>query len=106
MDTLNISLVLAIALMGAIAIGYLYFSADIFVNILKRPLKLISWGMLFIDAGVVCVGLLAYGSAQGMDLVWNGVPLSLSFYLLYTVGFVMIVIGAGKFASKPRLSQA
>jgi len=94
-------MVILAVLIGGGAIVYFYFSADIFTNILKRPLKMISAGMLAIDLGVVLVAFTIYESSNGVNVNFLGMPLSTCFYVLYFLGSVMVIFGSRKFTRQP-----
>ena len=102
-DIKTILIIIAVIIAG-FSIAYLYFSAEIFVNILKRPLKLISWGMFSIDLGVLLVTIISYEASQGVDLSLFSLPLSMYFYLLYIFGSILVVWGARQFKHSPKVS--
>ena len=92
-------------IVAGFSIAYLYLSADIFVDILKKPIKSISWGMFFIDVGVMLVTLISYEATQGVQLEIFGVSLSVYFYAFYFVGSALIVFGARQFSRRPKINQ-
>ena len=101
-DAIQPILIILAVLIGGGAISYFYFSADIFTDILKKPLKMISIGMLAIDLGVVLMVFIAYESSQGAtDLSFLGAPLSAYFYFLYFIGSLMVIFGSRKFTHRP-----
>ena len=99
---LQTTLTILAILIGAAAIAYFYFSTDIFTDILKRPLKIISVGMLIINLGVILVAFMAYESSQGNDINFFGLPISTCFYALYFLGSFLVIFGSRKFT---RLQQ-
>ncbi|MDE1975008.1 MAG: hypothetical protein KGI49_00655 [Patescibacteria group bacterium] len=101
-DYTKIILLIIVAFIGAGAIAYFYMSADIFADVLKRPLRIVSMGMLSIDIGVLAVALVTYQSITGGSLAVYGVPLSWSFYIFYGLGSALIIAGSSKFARKPK----
>jgi len=95
-------LIVTVILVAAVSIAYFYFSTDIFTDILKKPLKMISAGMFVIDLGVVLVAVIAYEASQGTDLGnFLGIPASFYFYALFFIGSFMVIFGSRKFASRP-----
>jgi uncharacterized membrane protein len=100
-DFIQPILIILAVLIGGGAIVYFYFSADIFMDILKRPLKMISVGMLAIDIGIVLIAFTAYESIQGVNIDFFGVPLSACFYVLYFLGSAMVIFGSRKFTRQP-----
>ncbi len=91
-------LIILTVLLGGAAISYFYFSVDIFMNILKKPLKMISAGMLIINVGVVLVIFLTFNDSN--EVGFYGLPLSSLFYLLYFAGSLMVIYGSRQFAHK------
>jgi len=79
---------------------YFYFSADIFADILKRPLKMISGGMLAINLGIFLIAYITLESNKGVQVDFVGIPLSTAFYILYFVGAFMIIFGSRKFSRR------
>ena len=95
-------LIISLVLVSAVSIAYFYFSTDIFTDILKKPLKMISAGMFTIDLGVVLVAIIAYESGQGVDMGnFIGIPVSMYFYALFFIGSFMVIFGSRKFANRP-----
>ena len=101
-DSIKTILILSGVVVAAFSIAYLYFSANIFVDILKRPIRLISWGMLLIDFGVLLVTVISYEASQGRDLSLFNISLSVYFYVLYLVGSILVVWGARQFKHSPK----
>lgn len=99
---LKLILVIAAVILAAFAIAYLYFSANIFVNLLKRPIKLISWGMLCLDVGVLLVTLFSYEAIIGNEIRIFGYSLAVFFYVFYVAGSVLVVLGARQFKRRPQ----
>jgi hypothetical protein len=93
-------LIILAVIIGGGAIAYFYFSADIFTDILKKPLRMISAGMFAIDLGVVVVAFITYESSRGVDINLLGVPLSTCFYILYFIGSIGVILGSRKFARR------
>lgn len=85
----------------AVSIGYLYLSANIFVNVLKRPIRLVSLGMFLIDLGVLLVGVVSYQTYKGVDLTFLGISLGQYFYILYVAGSIFVILGARQFSHRP-----
>jgi hypothetical protein len=98
----ELGLVFFSVLCGVLSATYLYRSADIFVTILKRPLKYISSGIMTIAAGVLLAAFLSYESQLGVSFVYFGIPLQAVFFLLYIVGSILIFIGARQFSLRPK----
>jgi len=89
----------------AISVGYLYLSANIFVNALKKPIRLVSLGMFLIDLGVLLVGVITYETYEGLNLSFLNISLSQYFYVLYVAGSVFVILGARKFSHRPAQNQ-
>lgn len=101
-DIIQPILIILVILIAAVSIAYFYFSTDIFTDILKRPLKMISAGMFVIDLAVVLVAVIAYEASQGTDLGnFLGIPPSIYFYTLFFLGSFMVIFGSHKFANRP-----
>jgi hypothetical protein len=101
LNIVQLILIILTVLVGGGAIIYFYFSADIFTDILKRPLKMISVGMFAIDLGVIMVALIAYESSNGVSIGFLGIPLSTFFYVLYFLGSLTVILGSRKFTHRP-----
>lgn len=95
----SILIILAV-IVGGGAIAYFYFSADIFTDILKKPLKMISAGMFAIDLGVVLIALLAYRTSVGASTDIFGISLSTCFYFLFFLGSILVIFGSRKFTRR------
>jgi uncharacterized membrane protein len=100
-NKLELILIFFSVICGVISAAYLYASADIFVNLLKRPIKYISAGMFIISIGVLLAAFLSYESQFGLNFTFRGIPLQAFFYLFYLAGSVLIAIGARQFTHKP-----
>jgi uncharacterized membrane protein len=87
--------------MGGTAIAYFYFSVNIFTDILKQPLKMISAGMLVINLGIFLVAFMTYRSINGIDISFFGISPSIFFYALYFLGSIMVILGSRKFSHQP-----
>jgi len=94
------TLIVTAILVGVVSIAYFYFSADIFVDVLKRPLQMISVGMLVINLAVALVVFIAYESSKETSIYFLGMPLSTHFYIFYFLGSSMIVFGSRKFSKR------
>jgi hypothetical protein len=94
-------LVYVAVIVGVVSAGYFYDSASIFVDLLKRPLKLISSGMMVIALGVLLAAFISFEAQYGVSYAFYGVPLPALFYILYIVGSLMILGGARQFARRP-----
>jgi len=91
-------LIILTVIVGGAAISYFYFSVDIFMSILKKPLKMISAGMLAINIGVALVVFLAFNGTSDVGL--HGLPLSSLFYILYFAGSIMVIYGSRQFTHR------
>jgi hypothetical protein len=89
----------------ALSVGYLYLSANIFVDALKKPIRLVSFGMFLIDLGVLLVGAVTYQAYNGIDLFVFGIPLAQYFYALYVAGSAFVILGARQFSHRPAEKQ-
>lgn len=100
--TYDLAFVLIAIIIGVISTGYFYHSAGIFVDLLKKPLRLISSGMMLMTFGILLAVFISYSSSLGIVTLIYGVPVQALFYLLYIVGSIMILAGARQFAMRPR----
>lgn len=101
-DTLGLVLIFTAVIVGVVSAAYFYLSAGIFMDMLKRPLKLISSGMFVIAIGVLLAAFISYEGDHGYVLIFYNVPLSAYFYILYIIGSLMIALGARRFTHKPK----
>jgi hypothetical protein len=102
----ELGLIFFSVLCGVLSATYLYQSADIFVTMLKRPLKFISAGIMTIAAGVLLAAFISYESQLGLTFVYFGIPLQAIFFLLYITGSIFIFVGARQFVHRPNESVA
>ena len=98
---LQLVLIFIAVITGVLAAGYLYQSADIFVNLLRKPLRLISSGMLVITGGVLLAAFISYEAQLGVAFFFYNIPISAFFYVLYIAGSVLILLGARQFTYRP-----
>ena len=101
LDLIQPILIILAVIIGGGALAYFYFSVDIFTNILKLPLRMISIGMIVINIGVILILYLAYQASAGMETKIFGFSISSCFYVLYFIGSVMVILGSRKFAKRP-----
>ena len=101
-DQFQLILVFFSVICGVVSAVYFYQSTDIFMNLLQRPLKLISSGMIIMTLGVMLAAVISYEAGLGVRFVIAGVPLEAVFYIAYIIGSGMILLGARKFAARPR----
>lgn len=87
---------------GVISATYFYQSTDIFTNLLKRPLRMISSGMIVMSLGVLLAAFLSYESKMGFRFAFYGIPLEALFYSMYIIGSIIILLGARKLVSRPK----
>ncbi len=99
-NQIEITLIFSAVIVGVLSAAYFYLATDIFINLLKIPLKLISAGMLIISAGVLLSAFISYESSQGIILTLSGYPLSVYFYILYIIGSLLIAFGARGFTHR------
>ncbi len=100
-DKIQLILVFVAVICGVVSATYFYSSAGIFMNLLRKPLRLISSGMFLIALGVLLAAFISYESQQGIQLYIGGVPFSAFFYILYIIGSIVIAVGARQFATHP-----
>jgi hypothetical protein len=105
-DQFQLVLVFIAVICGVIAAVYFYLSTDIFMSLLKRPLKLIASGMIIMTFGVMLAQVISYESHFGVVFVAYGIPLQAFFYASYIIGSLMILWGARQFASRPTMKVA
>jgi hypothetical protein len=101
-DTVGLILIFISVIVGVVSAAYFYISIGIFMDALKRPLKLISSGMFIIALGVLLAAFISYESDQGIVLMLYNIPLSAYFYVLYILGSLMIAMGARQFTHRPK----
>ena len=99
-------LIFVAVIVGVVSAAYFYVTAGIFMDLLKRPLKLISSGMFVIAIGVLLAAFISYESSIGFSAYLYGIPLQAAFYVLYIIGSVMIALGARRFTAHPRTKVA
>lgn len=100
-EKFQLTLIFVAAICGVVSAAYLYQSADIFVNLLRKPLRLISGGMFVITIGVLLAAFISYESQFGLAFFFYSIPISAFFYILYIIGSVLILLGARQFAYRP-----
>lgn len=86
---------------GVVSAAYFYQSTDIFINLLKRPLRMISSGMIIMSLGVLLAAFLSYEAKSGLRFIVYGIPLEAVFYFMYIIGSIIILFGARKLVSHP-----
>jgi MFS family permease len=101
-NKLELALIFVAVIIGVVSAAYFYVSAGIFMDLLKRPLKLISSGMFVIAIGVLLAAFISYESSLGLSAYFYGIPLQAAFYVLYIVGSIMIAFGARQFTAHPK----
>lgn len=101
-NQLELILIFVAVIIGVVSAAYFYFSIGIFMDRLKRPLKLISAGMFVIAIGVLLAAFISYEASLGASVSLYGLPLQTVFYLLYIAGSIMIAFGARKFTAHPK----
>lgn len=100
-EKLQLVLTFGAVIIGVLTAAYLYQSADIFVNLLRKPLHYISLGMFIITIGVLLAAFISYEAQFGIVFVIGRVPIAALFYILYIIGSILIFIGARKFSYRP-----
>ena len=100
-EKIQLILIFVAVICGVVSATYFYLSAGIFMNLLRRPLRLISSGMFMIAIGVLLAAFISYESQFGLIFLLFGVPISAVFYVLYIIGSVMIAMGARQFTTHP-----
>ncbi len=100
-DKIQLIIIFMAVICGVLSATYFYQSAGIFMNLLRRPLRLISSGMFLIAIGVLLAAFISYESSLGVTIVLFGIPVSVFFYVLYIIGSITIAIGARQFATHP-----
>ncbi len=98
---IQLVLIFIAVITGVLSATYFYVSAGIFMNLLKRPLRLISSGMFLIALGVLLAAFISYESGLGVTVILFGIPASAFFYILYIIGSITIAFGARQFATHP-----
>lgn len=87
---------------GVVAATYFYQSTDIFISSLKKPLRMISSGMIIMSLGVLLAAFISYESKAGLVFTFYGIPFEAFFYLMYIIGSIVILLGARRLVSRPR----
>src|SRR4051812_41709534 len=98
---IELIMIFSSVIFGVIAAAYFYTSAGIFMDLLKRPIRLIASGMLVISIGVLVAAWISFEQTQGYDMILYGIPVAAYFYVLYIVGSILILLGARKFTHRP-----
>lgn len=101
-DKIEISFIFISVIIGVISAAYFYESSGIFLDSLKKPLRLIGGGMIIMASGVLLAALITYESSLGVNLYFYDIPLSAFFFAFYIIGSIMIGIGAKRFTKKPK----
>lgn len=104
LDTFQLVLIFFAVIAGVLSATYLYDTSDIFVEVLRRPLRYISLGMFVISVGILLAAVISYFSIFGATLSFVGLPLEAYFFILYIIGSIFISIGVRQFVVKPRSS--
>ncbi len=99
-QNLQFVLILVSLLVGIISAIYFYLSTDIFVNILKKPLRLISSGMIVISFGILMAVFITFYQNQGQQILLFNIPTSAFIFLIYIIGSSLIFSGARQFTRK------
>ena len=86
---------------GVLSTAYFYISTNVFMDLLKRPLKLISTGMTIMTIDVLLAAFITYESSLGMRFSFFGLPLEAIFFVFYIIGSVLIGVGARQFTHRP-----
>lgn len=100
-DNIQYILVLISLIIGIISAVYFYESTGIFVNLLQKPLRLISSGMIVISFGILLSVFISFYQNLGYSIAIMNVPISVLFFLMYLIGSLMIFSGARQFSIKP-----
>ncbi len=100
-NNLQFILVLISLIIGTSSAFYFYLSTEIFINLLQKPLKLISSGMIIISFGVLMAVFISFYQNQGYSISFMSIPISAFFFLMYIVGSLMILAGSRQFSKKP-----
>jgi len=87
---------------GVLSATYFYQSTDIFTSLLKRPLRMISSGMIVMSVGVLLAAFLSYEAKMGFRFAFYSIPLEALFYFLYIIGSIIILFGARRLVSHPK----
>ncbi len=98
---IQLILIFVAVITGVLSATYFYLSAGIFMNLLRRPLHLISSGMFLIAIGVLLAAFISYEAQFGITILFYGIPLSVFFYILYIIGSITIALGARQFTTHP-----
>ena len=78
-DDTQLILIFAAVIVGVISASYFYLSTDVFMDRLKRPLKIISSGMMLMAIGVLLAAFISYEAKHGVDLYIYDIPLQVIF---------------------------
>ncbi len=101
-EKIQLILIFVAVICGVLSATYFYLSAGIFMNLLRKPLQLISSGMFLIAIGVLLAAFISYEAQFGISLLFYDIPLSALFYILYIIGSITIAMGARQFATHPK----
>jgi len=100
-NQIQLVLIFIAVICGVLSATYFYSSAGIFLNMLRRPLRLISAGMFLIALGVLLAAFISYEYQYGYAFYSYGISISAFFYVFYIIGSIMIAFGAHQFATHP-----
>ena len=101
LDTFQLVLILFSLIVGMLSALYFYESTDIFTELLQKPLKYISTGVIMIMLGIFLAVFISFEHSIGNVVYIYIFPLNILFFLLYIIGSVFIFMGARKFSHKP-----
>lgn len=93
-------LIFAAVMTGVVSAAYLYETVGGMLNLLKKPLRTIATGMFVMAVGVLLAAFISYESSLGVELAFNGMPLSAYFYVLYIIGSLFILVGSRGLGSR------
>lgn len=103
-DKFELVFIFVSVICGVISATYFYQSTEIFTSLLKRPLRMISSGMIVMSLGVLLAAFISYEAKMGLKFSFYGIPFEAFFYGMYIIGSIFILLGARKLVSKPKLS--
>ena len=99
-DRFQLIMIFSSVIIGVISAAYFYLSTDIFMDLLKRPLRIIATGMIIMTIDVLLAAFITYEQSRGIAFSFYGLPLQAIFLAFYIIGSVLIGVGARRFTHR------
>ncbi|MFA6315302.1 MAG: hypothetical protein WC648_02965 [Candidatus Paceibacterota bacterium] len=92
--------IFASVIIGVISAAYFYISSGIFMDSLKKPLRLVAGGVFIIAIAILMAAFVSFESSQGVAVSIYGLPMSALFYIFHIIGSILVVSGSRKFTHR------